>query len=114
MRSAAEVYTLHSFQKFVEKNFSSYIASQVFKETEKPEKIYFSLQPCDEGYNLVAASSDSNKTYAWISSLSKRFSLVEMIATGIVYVKDTRTDTYSHLFPVMGNTVNMIKRKELL
>ena len=25
---------------------------------------------------------------------SKRFSLVEMIATGIVYVKDNRTDTY--------------------
>ena len=34
------------------------------------------------------------KTYRWISSLSKRFSLVEMIATGIVYVKDNRTDTY--------------------
>ena len=91
---SGEVYTLYSFQQFVEKNFSSYIASQVFKETSKPEKIYFSLKPCEEGYSLVAADSDSNKTYAWISSLSKRFSLVEMIATGIVYVKDTRTNTY--------------------
>ena len=27
-------------------------------------------------------------------SLSERFSLVEMIATGIVYLKDNRTDTY--------------------
>ncbi len=37
---SGEVYTLYSFQQFVEKNFSSYIASQVFKETSKPEKIY--------------------------------------------------------------------------
>ena len=87
---SGEVYTLYSFQQFVEKNFSTYIASQVFKETSKPEKIYFSLKPCEEGYSLVASDSDSNKTYSWISSLSKRFSLVEMIATGIVYVKDTR------------------------
>ena len=55
------VYTLYSFQQFVEKNFSTYIASQVFKETSKPEKIYFSLKPCEEGYSLVAADSDSNK-----------------------------------------------------
>ena len=39
---SGEVYTLYSFQQFVEKNFSTYIASQVFKETSKPEKIYFS------------------------------------------------------------------------
>ena len=82
---SGEVYTLYSFQEFVEKNFSTYIASQVFKET---------ATPCKEGYNLVAASSDSNKTYSWISSLSKRFSLVEMIATGIVYIKDIKSDTY--------------------
>ena len=58
---SGEVYTLYSFQQFVEKNFSTYIASQVFKETSKPEKIYFSLKPCEEGYSLVAADSDSNK-----------------------------------------------------
>lgn len=40
---SGEVYTLYSFQQFVEKNFSTYIASQVFKETSKPEKIYLSL-----------------------------------------------------------------------
>lgn len=65
-----------------------------FQGNCKPEKIYFSLKACDGGYSLLAADSDSEKTYAWISSLSKRFSLVEMIATGVVYVKDTRTDTY--------------------
>lgn len=46
---SGEVYTLHSFQEFVEKHFSSYIASQVFKETSQPEKIYFSLKPCEGG-----------------------------------------------------------------
>ncbi len=60
-KSAERFIPLYSFQQFVEKNFSTYIASQVFKETSKPEKIYFSLKPCEEGYSLVAADSDSNK-----------------------------------------------------
>ena len=37
---SGEVYTIHSFQKFVKANFSSYITSQVFKEISNPEKIY--------------------------------------------------------------------------
>lgn len=111
---SGEVYTLHSFQEFVEKHFSSYIASQVFKESSKPEKIYFSLRPCEGGYNLIAADSDSNKTYAWISSLSKRFSLVEMIATGIVYVKDTRTDTYQPFISGNGKYCRYDKEKGIL
>ena len=52
------------------------------------------MEACPGGYNLLMADSGNKKTYRWISSLSKRFSLVEMIATGIVYVKDNRTDTY--------------------
>ena len=93
---SGEVYTVSSFQNFVKDNFSSYIASQVFKETPSshPEKIYYTLTPCEGGYSLVTADSGDNKTYEWISSLSKRFSLVQMIATGIVYVKDIRTNTY--------------------
>ena len=92
---SGEVYTLYSFQQFV-------------------EKIYFSLKPCEEGYSLVAADSDSNKTYAWISSLSKRFSLVEMIATGIVYVKDTRTNTYQPFISGKGKYCKYDKEKGIL
>ena len=44
---SGEVYTVHSFQKFVKENFSSYITSQVFTENTKPEKIYYSLTPCE-------------------------------------------------------------------
>ena len=60
----------------------------------RAQKVYFSLEACPGGYNLIMADDGNQKTYRWISSLSKRFSLVEMIATGIVYVKDNRTDTY--------------------
>lgn len=87
-------YTIDSFHDFVKKNFSSYIESQVFTEPSKAKKIYFSLEPCDDGYSLVMADSSKNKTYEWISSLSERFSLVQMIATGIVYLKDVKTNTY--------------------
>ena len=89
-------YDIKSFRNFVSTNFSSYITSQVFDAPDKAEKVYFSLEATEDGhaYNMVMASSSKNKTYKWISSLSERFSLVEMIATGIVYLKDNRTDTY--------------------
>ena len=87
-------YDLQSFRKFVEDNFSDYITGQVFAVSFRAQKIYFSLESCPGGYNLIMADDGNQKTYRWISSLSKRFSLVEMIATGIVYVKDNRTDTY--------------------
>ena len=72
----------------------TYITGQVFAVSFRAQKIYFSLESCPGGYNLIMADDGNQKTYRWISSLSKRFSLVEMIATGIVYVKDNRTDTY--------------------
>lgn len=89
-------YDMKSFRKFVETNFSSYITSQVFDAPEKAEKVYFTLEASEDkhAYNMVMASSSTNKTYKWISSLSERFSLVEMIATGIVYLKDNKTNTY--------------------
>lgn len=90
------VYTPSTFKKFVKANFSSYIYSQVYaSDPKKAEKIYFQLEKCDGGYNLVMAPSSKEKTYRWISSLSERFSLVEMIATGIVYIKDNKTNTYN-------------------
>lgn len=88
------VYDKKNFQDFVKKNFSSYVFSQVFADPKKAEKVYFSLEACEDGYNLIMAPSSKEKTYQWISSLSERFSLVEMIATGIVYIKDNKTNTY--------------------
>ena len=90
-------YDLNSFHKFVKTNFSSYITSQVFDTPDKAEKVYFSLEkasPDGHAYNMIMTDSSKNKTYKWISSLSERFSLVEMIATGIVYLKDIKTNTY--------------------
>lgn len=87
-------YTVNSFHDFVKNNFSSYIESQVFAAPGKKEKVYFSLNACEDGYNLIMADSSHNKTYEWISSLSERFSLVRMIATGIVYIKDVKNNSY--------------------
>ena len=90
------VYSPSTFKRFVKTNFSTYIYSQVYAtDSRKAEKIYFQLEKCEDGYNLVMAPSSKEKTYRWISSLSERFSLVEMIATGIVYIKDTKTNTYN-------------------
>ena len=106
------IYDLYTFRQFVETNFSTYITGQVFNTSIGSQKVYFTLEACPGGYNLLMADSGNEKTYRWISSLSKRFSLVEMIATGIVYVKDNRTDTYQHLSPKTANTANTTKTWE--
>ena len=107
-------YNTRTFRKFVKDNFSSYIESQVFSGSNKGEKVYFSLEACEGGYNLLMADSSKNKTYRWISSLSERFSLVEMIATGIVYVKDTRTNTYQPFISGKGKYCKYDKEKGIL
>ena len=89
-----ETYTLKGFKAFVKEHFSEYIYTQVFTPLKKDEKIYFSLEACDGGYELVLSDKDS-KVYKWISSLNEKFSLVYMIATKIVYIKNIKTKTYS-------------------
>lgn len=89
--------TQRSFKNFLKDNFSSYITSEVFAADGQrgEEKIYFQLESCEGGYNLILANDGTSKTYEWISSLSERFSLVYMIATGIVHIKDVRKGIYS-------------------
>ena len=38
--------------------------------------------------------SKDDKVYKWISSLNEKFSLVYMIATKIVYIKNIKANTY--------------------
>jgi hypothetical protein len=104
-------YTTETFHDFVTKNFSSYIESQVFAAPHKKEKVYFTLESCDSGYNLLMADSSKNKTYEWISSLSERFSLVQMIATGVVYLKDVKTNTYQPFISENGKYCRYDKEK---
>lgn len=88
-------YTPDSFRTFVQNNFSPYIFGQVYSNSFRREKIYFQLASCEGGYQLVMAPASNCKTYEWISSLSKRFSLVKMVSTGVVYIKDIRNNSYS-------------------
>lgn len=104
-------YTARTFHDFVSKNFSSYIESQVFAAPSKKEKVYFTLEACEGGYNLLMADSSKNKTYEWISSLSERFSLVRMVATGIVYLKDVKTNTYQPFISENGKYCRYDKEK---
>ena len=55
----------------------------------------FSLERRENGYGLVMSGTSKAPTYCWISSLSERFSLVYMIATKVVYIKNIKTGTYS-------------------
>lgn len=89
-----ETYTMKGFKAFVKEHFSEYIYNQVFTPLKKDEKIYFSLEPCEGGYELVLSDKDS-KVYKWISSLNEKFSIVYMIATKVVYIKNIKTKTYS-------------------
>ncbi|MFR5336594.1 MAG: hypothetical protein ACLTH0_09815, partial [Blautia producta] len=96
-----QVYEKKNFEAFVKKHFSEYIYHQVFSSSGKKEKSYFSLEPCEGGYELIL-SDKSKKVYKWISSLNEKFSLVYMIATHVVYVKNVRTKTYSPFISANG------------
>lgn len=95
-------YTLAEFQAFIKEHFSEYIYDQVFIPLKKGEKIYFRLTACEEGYELILTEKD-NKVYKWISSLNEKFSLVYMIATKIVYIKNIKTNNYSPFISENGN-----------
>ncbi|MDO5424860.1 MAG: hypothetical protein Q4F41_14155 [Eubacteriales bacterium] len=97
LEETGERLTQESYRRFLQEHFSSYISSEVYAPEGRrgKEKVYFRLEPCEGGYSLIMAENGKAKTYEWISSLSEKFSLVYMIATGIVYVKDVRKGTYS-------------------
>lgn len=88
------IYNDKEFRSFVKKNFSGYIYGQVFTPSRKDEKVYFSLQECQDGYELILGSKD-DKVYKWISSMNEKFSLVYMIATKVVYIKNIKSNTYT-------------------
>lgn len=95
------VYNMEDFRAFIKEHFSAYIFEEVFT-AKRDEKSYFRLRPCEEGYELVLADKD-NKVYRWISSLNEKFSLVYMIATKVVYIKNIKTKNYSPLISENGN-----------
>lgn len=96
------VYNRRSFEAFVKECFSDYIYSQVYSKAKRGQKVYFKLQECEGGYNLVVEEDGKQPVYTWISSLSEKFSLVYMRATGIVYVKNIRTGNYSPFISANG------------
>lgn len=106
-----QVYEKKNFEAFVKKHFSEYIYHQVFSSSGKKEKSYFSLEPCEGGYELIL-SDKSKKVYKWISSLNEKFSLVYMIVTHVVYVKNVRTKTYSPFISANRNTADTMKALE--
>lgn len=65
------IYDLYTFRQFVENNFSTYITGQVFNTSIRSQKIYFTLEACPGGYNLLMADSGNEKTYRWISENGK-------------------------------------------
>lgn len=91
---SGRVYTLEEFRNFVGEHFSAYIYEQVFAQSRRDEKSYFRLRACEGGYELALTDKD-NKVYRWISSMNEKFSLVYMIDTKIVYIKNIRTKNYS-------------------
>jgi hypothetical protein len=102
-------YNVKTFHDFVKKNFPSYVEIGVY--SKKQQKTYFQLVPCKEGYSLIIVEDGKQKIYEWISSLSEKFSLCYLIATGIVYIKNMKTGTYSIFISSNGNYCRYDKEK---
>ena len=55
------IYDLYTFRQFVETNFSTYITARSSTPPSDPKKIYFTLEACPGGYNLLMADSGNKK-----------------------------------------------------
>ena len=85
------------------KNESTYDNPKVPNGFKKVETETASWEEDENGnYDLVMASSSKDKMYAFISSMSERFTLVEFIATGIVFIRDHKTNVYTPFISKRG------------
>lgn len=87
------VYDQKKFKAFVKEHFSDYVYNQVFATVKANEKVYFHLESCEGGYELVMQDGPK-KIFRWISSLNEKYSLEYMRATKIVYVRNMKDNTY--------------------
>lgn len=79
-------------KNIIESNFSQYIIKEVFKDTILSNKVFFNIENSSEGLDLIYTGVSKNKLFKWIADIDNEYSLFQLIPTGVVYIKNIKTN----------------------
>lgn len=83
---------MNDFQDLIEKNFSVYIVRGLFvPKNHWNKKTYFKLENTSEGMDLVYTGEQENDLFKPIADLNDKETLVRVIPTNVVYIKNRKT-----------------------
>ncbi len=91
LEKTGDTLSLESFEKLLEEEFTTYIAKAVFKEKILSHKVYFNVENSEPGLDLIYSGSKENKLFRWIADIDEEYSLLELIPTSVVYIRNSQT-----------------------
>lgn len=92
--------TVKTFKELVESKFCEYVVKGTFKDYDIEnlklnDRVYFDIKNTPEGLDLVYNEKNEAKLFKWIADISEEYSLVQLIPTGVVYIRHTKTKQIS-------------------
>ena len=103
LEKTGDFLTLESFENLLEDEFSTYITKAVFKERILSHKVFFQVENSKEGLDLVYSGSKENKLFRWIADIDEEYSLLELIPTNVVYIRNSQTKQLTPFISEKGN-----------
>lgn len=103
LEKTGETLTLNSFEKLLEDEFTTYITKAVFKEKVLSHKVFFNVENSEPGLDLVYSGSKENKLFRWIADIDEEYSLLILIPTSVVYIRNSQTRQMIPFISEKGN-----------
>lgn len=103
LEKSGEFLTLESFENLLETEFTAYITKAVFKERVLSHKVFFQVENSESGLDLVYSGTEENKLFSWIADIDEEYSLLELIPTGVVYIRNSQTRQLTPFISEKGN-----------
>ncbi len=102
-KKTGDYLTLGSFEKLLEEEFTTYITKAVFKERVLSHKVFFNVENSESGLDLIYSGSNENKLFRWIADIDEEYSLLELIPTSVVYIRNSQTRQLIPFISEKGN-----------
>ncbi len=103
LEKTGDYLTLGSFEKLLEEEFTTYITKAVFKERVLSHKVFFNVENSESGLDLIYSGSNENKLFRWIADIDEEYSLLELIPTSVVYIRNSQTRQLIPFISEKGN-----------
>lgn len=103
LEKTGDFLTLESFEKLLAEEFTDYITKAVFKERVLSHKVFFQVENSEPGLDLIYSGTKENKLFCWIADIDEEYSLLKLIPTGVVYIRNSQTRQLIPFISEKGN-----------